>query len=575
MALQTGIFTAVLADLRSTTEKRSSLENPQTPLSYPSEWLLDAFGGGRTDAGVRVNQMSAFGSSTFLACVDLISNALASLPAHIKERSTVNNRLVSRIAYDHDYFDLIDFEPNPDMTWFSYMKLSACHFLTWGNSYTEIQRDAGNNVVALWPRNPHNTKPHTLVTSTTLPAVPWRPYPVSLAAGTTVYVTKDGTTNGAERMIAPDDMIAIAGLSFDGRIGQGIVHLARERIGIDLATSKFGSKYFANFAKPSALLVAPIGLGEQQRQQALHSWQVAQGGDNAHRVGMLPPGYDFKAVSNNAQEAQLNETRKAIRTEICAVFHVPPHMVGDVAGSKATAEQNAQDFVSYTLSPWLTAITQEFKRKMFPNPTGLGIGRKPAKNAFYLDFDLHDLLRPTATDRQSFYSTGFTTGTLSPNDIRELEGMNPRSGTAGDTYYIPVNMQDAENPVVVPNPAQPEAPQQQAPVKPEAKSLIPLYSRVFRDAFGRVLSRDKADAKAFHRAFAPVLYAITDMLVQQSDPEFRTGTQLPGDVVKFVNDYIITMQHRASSWTLDKADELSNAELERAITAIQVPIARS
>jgi hypothetical protein len=266
--------------------------------------------------------------------------------------------------------------------------------------------------------------------------------------------------------------------------------------------------------------------------------------------------------------------RKELRTEICSVFHVPPHMLGDTAGSKATAEQTAQDFVSYTLNPWLAAIQQEFKRKLFPNPQGVGIGRKPGRNNFYLDFDLHDMLRPTAADRQTFYATGFSTGALSPNDIRELEGLNPREDEMGDTYYVPVNMQDAQNPVVVPNPAQPEAPKQEAP-QPEAKSLIPVYSRLFRDAFGRVLSRDKLDSKAFHRAFSPVLFAIADMLQQQSDPEFRAGSPLHGDVAKFVTDYIPVMHHRSSAWTLDKADKLSEAELERAINAIQDAVSRA
>jgi HK97 family phage portal protein len=278
MALITGIFSEVLADLRA--EKRSSLENPQTPLSYPAEWLLDIFNGGRTDSGIRVSELTAFGSSTFHACVDLISNAIAALPAHIKERTMRSGRPVSRIAVEHDLYDLINYEPNPDMSWFTYLKATVCHFLAWGNSYTEVQRDGGNGVVALWPRNPHTTKPHQLTKGVTLPAVAWRPYPVSLPAGTMVYVTKDGADNtepgNNERIIPPDDMIAITGLSFDGRIGEGIVALARERIGMDLASGKFGAKYFANYAKPSAFLVAPTGTGEQQRQQTLKTWQEAQ-----------------------------------------------------------------------------------------------------------------------------------------------------------------------------------------------------------------------------------------------------------------------------------------------------------
>src|SRR5690348_1644585 len=99
MALQTGIFAELIETERTALalEKRSSLENPQTPLSYPAEWLLDIFNGGRTDSGIRVSELTAFQVSTFLACADLISGKIASLPVHVYERSfSANGRAIHR-----------------------------------------------------------------------------------------------------------------------------------------------------------------------------------------------------------------------------------------------------------------------------------------------------------------------------------------------------------------------------------------------------------------------------------------------------------------------------------------------
>src|SRR5580693_2389183 len=82
-------------------EWRSSLESPQTPLSYPAEWLLDIFNGGRTDSGIRVSEMTAFQCVTFLSGVDLISSKIASFPFNVQERTfSPNGRAIRRVAYE-------------------------------------------------------------------------------------------------------------------------------------------------------------------------------------------------------------------------------------------------------------------------------------------------------------------------------------------------------------------------------------------------------------------------------------------------------------------------------------------
>src|SRR5579871_639724 len=201
MALQTGIFAELLAEeqaalVRESAERRSSLEHPQTPLSYPAEWLLDIFNGGRTDSGIRVSELTAFQTVTFCACVDLIAGKIASLPLHVYERSlSQTGRAVHRVAYEHDYYDLVHTEPNEEMSRQTFLKAFLVHALAWSNGYAEIQRDAGNQAIAFWPRNPAKTRPIRLTTPVHLEPEPWRPFPVELPAGAMVLQTTDGAND--------------------------------------------------------------------------------------------------------------------------------------------------------------------------------------------------------------------------------------------------------------------------------------------------------------------------------------------------------------------------------------------
>jgi HK97 family phage portal protein len=576
MKLQTNIFADVnRALLTEQQEQRSIID-----IASPDALTFELFGAAPSDAGVPVTELTALGISTVHACVDLVSSSLASLPAHVFERSTKKGRQIRNIAPDHDLYDIIHTEPNPDMTSFTLRKVMAVSFLLFSNAYAEIFRDAGNNVTAIWPCSPYMTRPFIVSQGTTLQPEPWRPYPVTLQAGTLAFKTTgmadDPTQVGRERIIPAEDMLHIPGLSFSGRVGERFVHLARPTLGKGIALGRYSNRFFSNSATPSGILEVP-GKSED-REKARQSWIDRLNGTGAHSVAVTPPGIKFTAMSTTPEASQMLQTAQFIRSETASLFHVPVTLLSDIDKGKANAEQLGTEFISYCLSPWLELMRQEFKRKLFPNPNFAGIGRHPAKNNFFIDFDTHNLLRPTAADRQSFYSAGFNTGSLCPNDIREMEGLNPREDDAGDTYYIPVNVQDAQNPVVTPDTSAASDPVDQgddAPADPETKSLVHIYSRLFRDAFGRVLSRDKIDQKAFTRTFQPVVYAITDMLCQRHDQQFRSGSPLPGDVVTFANDYLGGMFIRKIEWHLDKSDEQSAAELERAISAIDQAVVRT
>lgn len=425
-------------------ERRSSLENPQVPLSFPAEWLLDIFNGGRTDSGIRVSEMTALQVGTVYACVNIISGAFAALPLQVMEHIVKDNRVGKKKAPKHPLAFILNKEPNPEMTTFQFLKTLICHDLLWGNAYAEIQRSPMDaSVVALWPRNPARTRAIRCIKPITLEGD-------LLPAGTLLYETTEtlmacdpnmadqkDVSLGHRRLILAEDMVHVPGLSLDGRVGQGVVWLARQIIGLALATEKYAAKYFGNGARPAGILTIPSAMEDKAVENLRRSWAEAHGGENKWKVAVLEKGVDFKPIAATPDEGQMLQTRQYQDAAICNIFLVPMHMLATSNGKtgKSNVEQNSIEFVQNCLMPWITAWQMELHRKLFPK-----MGR--TANQFFPHFDVRRLMYPDADSRAKFYASGRQWGYLTKNDIRELEDLNPDESGAGDIYTVQVNMQN-------------------------------------------------------------------------------------------------------------------------------------
>jgi HK97 family phage portal protein len=425
-------------------EKRSSLENPQVPLSFPAEWLLDIFNGGRTDSGIRVSEMTALQVATVYACVNIISSAFACLPLNVYERLEIRGRQGKKKAPNHPLMNLLHNEPNEEMTSFNFLKTVMVHDLLFGNAFVEIQRHPKTAAIdALWPRNPARTKAIRLLRPMTIEGTV---YP----GGTLLYETTENLMSsdpnavevqgakveeGVRRLILAEDMLHVPGLSLDGRVGQSTVFLARQIIGLALATEKYGAKFFGNGARPAGILTLPNKPEDKAIENLRRSWAEAHGGENQFKVAVLEAGVKFEKIAATPEEGQMLQTRNYERAEICSVFNVPLHMVAasEKAG-KSNVEQSSIEFVLYCLSPWIISWEKEFERKLFPK-----VGR--TANQYFPHFDRRHLLYPDADSRAKFYASGRQWGYLTKNDILELEDLNPDESPAGDICMVQVNMQ--------------------------------------------------------------------------------------------------------------------------------------
>ena len=208
--------------------------------------------------------------------------------------------------------------------------------------------------------------------------------------------------------------------------------MAKNAIGMSLATEEYGASFFANGANPGGVLEHPGVIKDIQRVK--DSWNSAyQGSGNAHRIAVLEEGMKFQAIGIPPEQAQFLETRKFQINEIARIFRIPPHMVGDLEKSSfSNIEQQSLEFVKYTLDPWVVRWEQSLQQSLL---------LPSEKNSIFIKFNVDGLLRGDYQSRMNGYAVGRQNGWLSANDIRELEDMNRiPAEEGGDLYLVNGNM---------------------------------------------------------------------------------------------------------------------------------------
>lgn len=365
------------------------------------------FGG--TTSGKAVNERTAMQTSAVYACVRILAESVAGLPLHVNER-TANGSKSTKPS--HPLYRLLHDEPNREMTSFVFRETLMSHLLLWGNAYAQIIRDGRGFPIALYPLLPDRM------------AVDRR------ESGELVYTYQ---SDKGQVKLRRENVLHIPGLGFDGLIGYSPIAMAKNAVGLALATEDYGATFFANGANPGGVLEHPGVIKPEQADRLRESWQSQFGGANAHKVAVLEEGLKFHQMSIPPEQAQFLETRKFQINEIARIFRVPPHMVGDLEKSSfSNIEQQSLEFVKYTLDPWVVRWEQSLQQALI----------LPSEKAtIFIKFNLDGLLRGDYQSRMQGYSTGIQNGFMSVNDVRGLEDMNLLTAEeGGDLHFVNGNM---------------------------------------------------------------------------------------------------------------------------------------
>jgi HK97 family phage portal protein len=228
------------------------------------------------------------------------------------------------------------------------------------------------------------------------------------------------------------DVFHVAYRSLDGITGLSPISYQRETIGLTLAAQKHGAKTFSNGAKPGGVLTHPHKLTEDASRRLRESWELTYGGDNAGKTAILEEGMTFTVLSMTNSDAQFLETRRFQVEDVARIFGIPLFMIQSTEKTTSWGsgiEQMSMGYVRYTLLPWVRRWEQAIRRDLVAE-TG--------EPDIEMRFNIEGLQRSDIRSRFQSYQVGINMGVYSPNEVRELEDMNPREG--GDVWLTPLNM---------------------------------------------------------------------------------------------------------------------------------------
>lgn len=363
-------------------------------------------------AGVLVTEDTALTLAEWWACVSVISRTVAALPWRVFVRS-----LTGRDTVDGTIAWLLNTQPNPEMTAFSFREAMVAHLLNWGNAYAEIQRDQSGRVAALWLITPDRVCPERRVED-----------------GALVYRVRN--QDRADSFLTADQMFHVHGLGFDGLVGYSPVRMAARSIGIGIAQDTFAQAFYANGTVIGQLIELPGGLSPQQIKdmEALYN-EKHRGPDQAFRIKVAPAGSKVHDMGMPLSDAQFIESRQLSVTMAARWLGVPPHKIADLTRStNNNIEQQSIEFVTDAIVPWAIRFEQEANVKLFSTR---------AQGRVYTKLMVAALMRGDSKARAEFYRAMVQIGAMSINEVRELEELNG-IGATGDAHLVQLNQTTLE-----------------------------------------------------------------------------------------------------------------------------------
>ncbi|MEN2980870.1 phage portal protein [Tistrella bauzanensis] len=360
-------------------------------------------------SGVAVTDSTALQVATVLACVRVIAQGMAQVPLKIHRRGAGGG---SEVADDHPLHWLLYRKPNSWQTAYELRSIMSVYREMTGNAVAYLNRGVDGRILEIIPINPR----HVSVEQ----GRDWRlTYRVTLATGEHV-------------VLGQDDVWHERGLQWDATVGLDIIKVAREAIGLAIATEQSHADMHRNGLQTSGVYSVDGKLPPDKHKELVTFLKNQASGDNRFNPIILDMDAKFLARSMSGVDAQHIETRKHQIEEQCRAFGVLPIMIGyaDKTATYASAEQMFIAHDVHCLAPRCEAREQSIDVQL--------LGVPDRDTTHFAKHNLSGLLRGAVKDRGEYYAKMYSVGAMSPNDIRALEDMNPYPG--GDEYRVPLNM---------------------------------------------------------------------------------------------------------------------------------------
>lgn len=364
-------------------------------------------------SGREVSVNSALEVATVFACLRVRANGVAQVPLKLMRESADGRE--RKPAKDHSLYRILESQPNEWQTSFEYRQMLMFHLCLTGNAYSFINRSNRSGIMEL---------------------IPFDPGCVTPKRADDLTLTYDvRAQNGSTQTFPAKAIWHVRGPSWDGWRGMRVVELAREAIGLAMATEEQQARMQRNGVRVSGTYSVE-GTLPDDKYKALKAWIDSEMGgvENTGKAMIMDRSAKWLNTSQTGIDAQTLETRRFQVEEMCRQLGVNPIMV--FAESKnttyASAEQMFLAHVVHTLAPDYTMLEQSIYVNLLTDAD--------RADGLYADFVEEGLLRASSVETKDVL-LGYTNGGLmTANEARAKLDMNPDADPASDKLRVPANI---------------------------------------------------------------------------------------------------------------------------------------
>lgn len=354
----------------------------QPSMVYTSQGYVDSLGRvGRffegNWSGTYVDDKTALGIPAIYRGVTLIADAIGALPLAAYR----NDRVVKPTPQ-------ILVRPNPQETRMETISAMAASLIIHGNYIAVLGQPGANGLPdSIYPVAPDRVQ-------------------VSREKGRIIYKID-------EQIYDASEILHIKNFTLPGDlVGKGILAVAKQALGKEIAINEYAARYFDGGVNPSAVIKSQNPDLTQEEADALKTaWMAMYSSRNRSPV-VMNASTDFEVLSSNAAESQLVEAQLASLTEAANILGLPPYFLGSPNTSRtySNVEQENLQLIKWSIQPIAERIEAAFSDLLVRGQTA--------------KFEYDNLLKTDTFSRYQAYQTALSSGFLTVDEVRDKENLD-------------------------------------------------------------------------------------------------------------------------------------------------------
>ena len=343
-----------------------------------------------SSAGEVVTQDTAFTSTAIISAITLLADSVAMMPLYpYKEIGSRLERLP---------MPLVLRKPNAEQTMFDFIHQAIATLAVHGTVFIYAPREGGQLIEM---RNIHPDR-----VSITLDGNGERQYEII----------------GSKDIYSSDVIKQIDWLRFPNQVrGVSPLESLRQTIGTSLAIDRFLAQFYGDGATPSSVLETDNNLSPEAAEVLRNTWFDTH--YKSRKPAVLTGGLKWRSVTVSASDMDTINHREAIVRDIARAYRIPLHMINGSGGDSQTyqnVESAGINFLRHTLMPYCKRLEDCISELLPPQEK--------------VRFDTNEIARADQLTRVRAQQTMIMSGTLTPNEARQIEGREPYEG--GDQFIL-------------------------------------------------------------------------------------------------------------------------------------------